>query len=193
MRLITAAALALMLTTPVQAAGQAFTMTEREKALAAFLQSISAVCDVSTNAAGKAFWHKLRKRAGVKTVKVGVRKKPLPSGNVDHVSVYETRGFEKIQKQIRRLVNPMFEMSCKQLYREAQRARIWETYYGHVIYKNGKAKMPPKPPRTMVRVDGKVIAVINSDGVITYAKGRDTPANRALVKDRIAKGEVEIW
>ncbi|MCE2518007.1 MAG: hypothetical protein J4F41_09340, partial [Alphaproteobacteria bacterium] len=189
----TALTLNLSLAKPVAAAEKTFTMTEREKALAALLQSISQVCNVSTNDTGKAFWRKLRKRAGVKTVKVGTRKKPLPSGNVDHVSVYETRGFEKIQKQIRTLVNPMFEMSCKQLYQEARRARIWDTYYGHVIYKNGKAKMPPKPPRTMVRVDGKVIAVINSDGVITYAKGRDTPANRALVKERIAKGEVEIW
>lgn len=169
-----------------------FTMSPEEKLHAAYMKVINKNCDIKHNKKGHRFWADIRKRAGVKTKKVGVRKKQLPSGNVDHVSVYETTGYGKVYDAIGSISNPLWEKSCKALYKDAQSKGIWQIYYPHISFKNGKIQKPKKPPHYLVRVDGKIYASINPDGVITYAKNRDTLYHKAMVKYKIAIGDLEI-
>ena len=169
-----------------------FSMTSDEKLHAAYLKVISKKCDIKHNKAGRKFWSYIRKRAGVKTKKVGVKKKQLPSGNVDHISVYETTGFDKVYDAFGPIATPLRKKSCKALYEDAQARGIWQLYYPTVSFKNGKIQKPKKPPHYLVRYDGKIYASINPDGVITYARGRDTLWHKAVVKYKIATGDLEV-
>lgn len=171
----------------------AFEMTPQEKTHASYLRAVSQVCGMPYKDEGNRFWAKIRKRAGVITKKVGVRKKVLPSGNIDHVTVRKTIGFNKIFQQINPTLKPLMKKKCKTLYQEATQLGLWAIYFEPVTFKGNKIQKPKKPPRTMVRVDGKVYAVINSDGVVTFAKGRDTLWHKAIVYYRIAIGDVEEW
>ena len=171
---------------------ETFTMLPKERQHAAYMKVINKNCDITYNKKGQQFWADIRKRAGVKTTKVGVRKKQLPSGNVDHVSVYETTGFDKVYGLIGPIANPMWDKSCKALYKDAHAKGIWQAYYPHISFKNGKIQKPKKPPHHLVRVNGKIYASINPDGVITYAKNRDTLYHKALVKYKIAIGDLEV-
>ena len=169
-----------------------FAMSPQEKQHAAYMQVINKNCDITHNKTGKDFWANIRKRAGVKTKKVGVRKKQLPSGNVDHVSVYKTTGFDKVYDAIGPIADPLWDKSCKALYKDAQSKGLWQIYYPPISFKNGKIQKPKKPPHYLVRVDGKIYASVNPDGVITYAKDRDTLYHKAMVRYKIAIGDLEI-
>ena len=171
---------------------ETFSMTPEDAQHAAYMQVINKNCDISPNKNGQKFWATIRQRAGVKTTKVGVRKKQLPSGNVDHVSVYETTGFDKVYKIFGPIAEPLWDKSCKALYKDAQAKGIWQIYYSHISFKNGKIQKPKKPPHYLVRVNGKIYASVNPDGVITYAKGRDTLYHKAMVRYKIAVGDLEV-
>ena len=168
-------------------------MSEVEKLQAAYLYVISDKCSIKQNEEGRKFWAKIRKRAGVKTVKTGTRKKTLASGNVDHVSVYQTTGFDKVFKAFEPQARPLRKQSCKALYDKAVSLRIWQTYFPAVTFKNGTIQKPKKPPQKVVKMDGKIYALINPDGVITYAKGRDTLWHKAVVQYKILTGDLEIF
>ena len=175
------------------ARAQAPILSEEEKITAAYIEVVRNKCDVKTTKAGDKFWMALRKRFGVKTIKVGVRKKPLPSGNVDHVSVYETTGLDKLRDAYRKQSKALRKKNCKTLYEEAQKLGIWQRYLPEVSFKNGKIEKPKKPPQYVVKVRGKIYAVINPDGYITYAKGRDSWWHKAVVQYKIITGDLEIF
>ena len=176
----------------VPALANGFAMSPQEKQHAAYMKVINKNCDITYNKIGKDFWADIRKRAGVKTKKVGVRKKQLPSGNVDHVSVYKTTGFDKVHNAFGPIANPLWDKSCKALYEDAQSKGLWQIYYPHISFKNGKIQKPNKQPHYLVRVDGKIFASVNPDGEITYAKNRDTLYHKAMVRYKIAIGDLEV-
>ena len=97
-----------------------FSMTSDEKLHAAYLKVISKKCDISIIKRGESFGLIFANVLVVKTKKVGVKKKQLPSGNVDHISVYETTGFDKVYDAFGPIATPLRKKSCKALYEDAR-------------------------------------------------------------------------